>query len=86
MTPIPSSPATGRSLHGALTHAAEDRIAAMLGGNVVDEFLKDNSLAYTGAAEQANFPPQGIWSEQSTTFNASLQDFCFSRLVNKKWS
>ena len=39
---------------GALAHSGEYGKAAVLGGDVVDEFLNDDGLADAGAAEQAD--------------------------------
>ena len=42
------------ALAGALAHAGEDGVAAVLGGDVADQLLDDDRLADAGAAEQAD--------------------------------
>src|ERR1019366_7521639 len=42
------------ALAGAFAHAAEDRVAAMVLGDVVDELHNDDSFADPSAAEQAD--------------------------------
>jgi hypothetical protein len=42
------------ALAGALAHAGEHGVAAVLGGDVVDQLLDQHGLAHAGAAEQAD--------------------------------
>lgn len=45
------------ALAGALSHARENGIAAVLGGDVADQLLDEHSLSHAGAAKQAILPP-----------------------------
>ena len=48
------------ALAGPLSYAGENRIAAVLGGDVVYEFLDEYGLAHTGAAEQSDLASLGV--------------------------
>ena len=48
------------ALAGALSHASENGIAAVLGGDVADQLLDEHSLAHAGAAKQADLATLGI--------------------------
>ena len=59
----------------ALAHAGEDRNAAVLHGEVVDQFLDDDGLADAGAAEQADLAAAEIRLEQVDDLDAGLEHF-----------
>ena len=62
------------ALARALAHAAEDREAAVLRGDVVDELLDDDGLAHAGAAEQADLAALDVGGEQVDDLDAGLED------------
>ena len=47
------------ALAGALADAGEDRVAAVLRGDVADQLLDDDRLAHAGAAEDARLAALG---------------------------
>ena len=74
MTPTPcmSCPEVV-ALAGALAHAAEDGVAAVLLGDVVDEFLNDHRLADARAAEEADLAALDVGAEQVDDLDAGLE-------------
>ena len=57
----------------ALAHAGEHRHAAVLHGDVVDQFLNDDGLADARAAEQADLAAAQIGLEQIDDLDAGLE-------------
>src|SRR5690606_2947523 len=70
------------ALAGALADTGEHRIAAMRLRNVVDEFLNQNRLADTGAAEQADLAAARIGGQQVEHLDAGDQDLRFRGLLD----
>ena len=68
---------------GALADAGEHRIAAVLLGDIVDEFLDDHGLADAGAAEQADLAAARIGRQQVDDLDAGDQHLRFRRLVGE---
>ena len=62
------------ALTGTLTHAGKHRQAAMLFGNVVDEFHDKHSLAHAGAAEETDLAALGVGADEVHHLDACLQD------------
>ena len=62
------------ALAGTLADAGEHRGAAVLLGEVVDEFLNQNGLADAGAAEQARLSATDVGLEQVDGLDAGLED------------
>ena len=52
------------TLTGALANAGKHRVTVVLGGDVIDQFLDQNGLADTGAAEQADLTALGVGADQ----------------------
>jgi hypothetical protein len=44
-------------------------------GNIVDKFLNQHSLAYTGTTEKTNFSTTGVRSKKVDNLNTGLQNF-----------
>ena len=61
------------ALAGALAHAGEHREAAVLLGDVVDEFHDDDGLAHAGAAEQADLAALQEGLDQVDDLDAGLE-------------
>src|SRR5690606_31726933 len=59
---------------GALAYAGEDGEAAVLVGHVVDQFLDQYRLAYTGAAEEADLAAPGEGADEVDDLDARLQN------------
>ena len=68
---------------GALADAGEHRISAVLLGDIVDEFLDDDSLADAGAAEQPDFAAARIGRQQVDDLDARNQHLRFRRLIGE---
>ena len=66
---------------GALAHAGEDRYAAVLQGDIVDQLHDDDSLADTSAAEQPDLPAAQIRLKQVDDLDSRLEHLERSRLV-----
>ena len=66
---------------GALAHAGEDRHAAVLHGDVVDQLHDDDGLADARAAEQSDLAAAQIRLEQVDHLDAGLEHFEPRRLV-----
>ena len=62
------------ALAGALAHAGEDRVAAVLGGDVADQLLDDDRLADAGAAEHADLAALAEGRDQVDDLDAGLED------------
>ena len=60
------------ALARALADAGEDGVAAVLGGDVADEFLNEHRLADARAAEQADLAALGVRREQVDDLDARL--------------
>ena len=58
---------------GALAHAGEDRHAAVLLGDVVDQLHDDDGLAHARAAEQADLAAAQVGLEQVDDLDAGLE-------------
>ena len=69
---------------GALAHAGEHRNAAVLHGDVVDQFHDDDGLADARAAEQADLAAAEIGFEKIDDFDAGLEHFEARRLIFKR--
>ena len=50
------------SLAGALAHAGENGVTAVLGGDIADQLLNEYGLTHAGAAEQADFTALSVGS------------------------
>ena len=61
------------TLAGALAHAGEDGVTAVLGSNVVDELLDDDGFADAGAPEQADLAPLEEGLNQVDDLDAGLK-------------
>ena len=62
------------ALAGALAHAGEDRTAAVLHGDVVDQLHDDDGLADAGAAEEARLAALHVRREQVHDLDPGLED------------
>ena len=67
----------------ALADAAEDRVTAVLHGDVVDQLHQNNRLAHAGAAEQADLAAASIGSEQIDDFDAGFERLNFGFLIDE---
>ena len=63
------------ALAAALAHAGKDGVAAVLHGDVVDEFLNQHRFAHASAAEQADLAALGIGLQQVDDLDARFQNF-----------
>src|SRR6185437_7683792 len=59
---------------GAFADAAEDGVATVLGGNVVNQFHDDDGLADAGAAEQADLSAFDVRSDQVDDLDAGFKN------------
>ena len=66
---------------GALAHAGEDGVAAVLGRDVADQLGDDDRLADAGAAEDAGLAALGEGGDQVDDLDAGLEDLDRGRLV-----
>ncbi len=66
---------------GALAHAGEDRDAAVLHGDVVDQLHDDDGLAHARAAEQADLAAAEVGLQQVDDLDAGLEHFKTRRLL-----
>ena len=57
-----------------LAHTGENRITAVFGGDVVDQFLNEHGLAHARATEKADLATLGIRGKQINHLNAGLQN------------
>src|SRR5262249_19159368 len=62
---------------------AEDRITAVLHGDVIDQFHENDSFADAGAAEQADLSAAGIRSEEADDLDTSLESLDFGFLIDE---
>ena len=69
------------ALAGALAHAGEDGVAAVLGRDVADQLGDDDRLADAGAAEDAGLAALGEGGDQVDDLDAGLEDLDRGRLV-----
>jgi hypothetical protein len=69
------------ALARALAHPGEDRVAAVLLGDVADELLDDHRLAHAGAAEDADLAALGEWRDEIDDLHARLEDLGLGGLV-----
>lgn len=53
----------------------------MFGCDVVDQFLNQDCLAYTCAAEQTDFTTLCVWADKVYDFDACFENFSCRRLV-----
>src|SRR5271163_1368558 len=67
---------------GALADAGEYRIAAMGLRDVVDQFLDEHRLTYTGAAEQPDLAALGVRREQVDDLDAGDENLRIGRLLD----
>src|SRR5487761_1293097 len=59
--------------------------SAVLGGNVVDEFLNDDGLADAGSAEQTSFATLQKGLDQIDDLDAGLKHLLMRRLFIERW-
>ena len=69
------------ALAGALAHAREHGVAAVLLGDVADELLDDDRLAHAGAAEDADLAALGEGCDEVDDLDAGLEDLDRGGLV-----
>ena len=69
------------ALAGALTHAAEHRVATVLLGDRVDELHDDDRLADAGATEQTDLSTLGVGREEIDDLDAGLEDLAGAGLL-----
>ena len=67
----------------ALADAGEHRIAAVLLGDVVDQFLNEHGLADARAAEQADLAAARIGRQQVDHLDAGDEHLRFRRLLDE---
>ena len=72
------------SFAAALAHPGKNRVALVHRGDRADEFLDDDGLADTGAAEDAGLPPLGEGGDQIDDLDASLEDLGAGGLVGEE--
>src|SRR5208282_6731954 len=71
------------TLARALADAGKHRHAAVLLGDVVDEFEDGDGLADAGAAEQTDLPAACVWANEIEDLDAGLEDFGLDGLVGE---
>ena len=71
---LPHLPPKVVALPGALAHAGENGVAAVLHGHVVNQLLNEHGFAHAGPAEQADFAATGIGLQQVDHLDARLQN------------
>src|SRR5260370_20550994 len=69
------------ALAGALAYSGEDREAAVLAGNVVDELLDDDGLADAGSAEEADLATLEVGLDEVDDLNAGLEHLFLGGLL-----
>ena len=69
------------ALARALPYSGEDRDAAVLLGNIVDELLDEHGLADARAPEEARLAASGIGLEKVHDFDAGLEHLDLGRLL-----
>ncbi len=72
------------ALAGALAHAGEDGVAAVLVGDVADQLLDDDRLAHAGAAEDADLAALAERGDQVDDLDAGLERARLDRLVDQR--
>ena len=68
---------------GSRRQTAENRETTMGLGNVVDEFLNQHSLPYTGTSKQTNLSTTSVRSEKINDLDTGFQNFSSRRLVDE---
>ena len=53
----------------------------MFGSYVVNQFLNEDGLAYTCAAEQTYLTAFSVWADEVNDFDAGFENFCCRGLV-----
>ena len=71
------------ALARALADAGEDRHAAVLLGDVVDQFHDGDGLADAGAAEQSDLSAARVRANEIDDLDAGLENLDFGRLIGK---
>src|SRR6185369_13697129 len=70
----------------ALAHAREDRDAAVLFGDVIDQFHDSDGLTDAGAAEQSDLSTARIRAYEVDDLDAGFENLGFGRLIGKsRW-
>ena len=71
------------ALAGALAHAGEDRVTAVLGGDVADQLHDDDRLADAGAAEEADLAALRVRLEEVDDLDPRLEDLGLRGLLGQ---
>jgi peptide chain release factor 1 len=71
------------TLTSTFTDTTEDGVTTVSLGNVVDQFLNQDSLTDTSTTEKTNLTTTSIRSQQIDNLDTSFQDFGGRGLVNK---
>ena len=71
------------ALARALADSGEDRHAAVLLGDVVDQLHDGDGLAHAGAAEQADFSAARVGADEVDDLDAGFENFGFGRLIGE---
>jgi hypothetical protein len=71
------------SFPGPLANAGENGNSAMLLGDIVDHFHKNNGLAHPCSAEHPHFATLGKGDQKINNLYPGFQDFNLGALVNK---
>ncbi len=71
------------TLAHALADTGEDRVTAVLSGDVVDQLLNEHGLTDTGAAEETDLSALNERSEEVHRLDTGLEDFRSGRLLGK---
>jgi hypothetical protein len=66
---------------GTLADASEHRVAAVLGGDVVDQFHDDDGLADTGPTEEPDFSTLLVGSQQVDNLDAGFENLLLGVLL-----
>jgi hypothetical protein len=66
----------------ALADAREDRVAAVLFGDIPDQLLDDDGLADPGTAKDADFPAAWKWRDQVDDFDPGLEHLGLDELLH----
>src|SRR3989344_2180875 len=72
-------------LASSLAYSGKNRIPAVLGCNVMNEFLDDDSLADARASEETHLASLEYRADKIYNFNTSFQNFNFRRLFDVFW-
>jgi hypothetical protein len=71
------------TLTSTFTDTTEDGVTTVGLGNVVDQFLNQDSLTDTSTTEKTNLTTTSVGSEQIDNLDTSLEDLGSGRLVNE---